>query len=152
MGAEKPAGWTGEMLPLVSVFQQKQVFRPSALLIDVQNPPEQTWGQPRREGAGSIGQRPAGQRADGALRTCTRRSHPIHVSVHPAGSGLPHRARPECVLWGPGSPGAQGGLERPPKASHPGQGLSLPQAVIKPWEPLLSHPRTRKRKAPAQGL
>lgn len=42
----------GEMLPLVSVFQQqKQVFRPWALLIDVQNPSEQAMGTASPGGA-----------------------------------------------------------------------------------------------------
>lgn len=43
------------------------------------------------------------------------------------GDGAPRRARPECVLWEPGSPGAQGGA----RASSPAQ-PPRPRAVPRP--------------------
>lgn len=142
-----------EMLPLVSVFQQqKQVFRPWALLIDVQNPSEQAMGTASPGGARvywTAACRAAGRWSPEDLQP----EEPPHPRVRPpsGGTGLP--AEPDRSVSS-GSRGAQGpkeGLERPPRLSHPGQGLSLPQAVIKPWEPLLSHPRTRKRKSPSTG-
>lgn len=56
------------------------------------------------------------------------------------GDGAPRRARPECVLWEPGSPGAQGGatassLAQPsrPRAVHsPGCGQTTGAAPFSP--------------------
>lgn len=146
-------GGRGEMLHLVSVFQhEKQVFRLWVLLIDLQNPSEQAMGTAspgRARVYWTAAFRAAGRWSPEDLQP----EAPPHPRVRPPsrGTGLP--AEPDWSVSS-GSRGAQGpkeGLERPPWLSRPGQGPSLFQDVVKPRGPLLSHPRTRKRKSPSTG-